>query len=72
MDTPQEGTVEQMCQVCKKEEITGAVFRIRLRTSKEKEQVIPSVNVCDPCSNLISRLLESPYLLEKLIKELLQ
>lgn len=72
MGTPQAELPEQMCQVCKKEEITGAVFRVRLRTSKEREKVMPSVNVCDACSNLISRLLESPKLLEKLIKELLQ
>lgn len=38
-----------ICHVCKKEEMTGSIFGVRLRTSKEKEHVIEGPMTCDEC-----------------------
>lgn len=70
MAVPETQEPEEKCDICKKDEMTGAVFLIRLRTAKEKERNIPSVRTCDGCSNLVDQLLRSPGILEKLIKEL--
>lgn len=61
---------EEKCHLCKEQDITGAVFLVRLRTSTEKERVIPTVQLCDPCANLVARLFGSPEVLGKLVREM--
>ena len=56
----------ELCEVCKKAEMTGAVFLIRLRTSKEREKASPGRNLCDGCANLVMAFLRTPNLLEKI------